>query len=486
MIKINKKHLLVVSIMFFIFVSKTDANIIINEIQVSPTENRFIELYNNGSNSVDLTGWYIQRKTATGSSFGSLISKTYFEGKNINSNSYLVISKADLSNSSIIYDGLTLTESNSIQIKNNSGDIVDKVGMGESLDCIDICIPNPTEGKSVARASSGKWIISSSSPGYSNFESSGGTIGSSVDNINTSISSSDPTIYNSSKIDINISKTSTKIIIPKVVTAGVPFTIDHNTIGTRKEKIILGKFVWNFGDGIKKELSISNPFEYIYQYPGDYVITLSYSSSLLNENPDTADRVVVKVIPSGLTVSSVGTYKDPYVEIENTSNYEISLNDFIIKGNNHTFILPDGTVILPNKKLKLSPKITSFDINDLSSVSIFDNTGQVFATYPVKRIDQVIRNTNIKPFTNNITEPKVPENNQINSDDNVINLNDIGASVSNTSSENITKNNLYPWLGLGGIIFIGLTSVALFRRKGREYQDYVEKELSAKDMTIIE
>jgi len=59
------------------------AEVVINEIQLAPAEARFIELHNTGQAAVNLTDWYIQRKTATGTEFGSSVSKTYFESKTI-------------------------------------------------------------------------------------------------------------------------------------------------------------------------------------------------------------------------------------------------------------------------------------------------------------------------------------------------------------------------------------------------------------------
>ncbi|MEI7689267.1 MAG: lamin tail domain-containing protein [Candidatus Nomurabacteria bacterium] len=494
MSNLNKKHFVIILIMFFIFVHKANANVLINEVQISPTENRFIELYNNGSDPVNLTDWYIQRKTATGSTYGSLVSKTYFENKTIEPNGYFVISKVNLSSSNIVYDSLTLTESNSIQIKNSESVVVDKVGWGESNDCGGVCAPNPTDGKSISRTSSGSFIVTSSTPGLLNNESE--NINENTDTVNNTNTTDSNTTSGSStsgtsgsimpKVVLETFKISTKIVSPKIVTAGIPFLIDHMTTGIRKEKIVSGKFVWNFGDGMKKEMPASLPFEYSYQYPGDYVLSLSYYSSYLNEKPDAVDRITMKVVPSGIIVSSIGSSLDPYIEIENNSNYEISLNDWILRGGSHVFMFPDDMVILPNKKLKLSPKITGFDINDLSSISIFDKSGQIFAVYPRQNIAPVVNYVNKKPVVDNVSKQNTTENNQIDNSDNIVNLNDLAANASNTGNLNIFKNNFYPWLGLGSVIFIGAASVIILRRKGREYQDYAEGELSAKDMTIIE
>ena len=127
------------------------AKILINEIQAYPTGNRFIELYNPNNFSVDLTNRYLQRKIQTGGSFDSLVSKTYFEGKVINANSYFLISRNALNGADIVLDNLTITESNVIQFKNSNGEIVDKVGWGQASDCEGNCALQPSENQSIQR-----------------------------------------------------------------------------------------------------------------------------------------------------------------------------------------------------------------------------------------------------------------------------------------------------------------------------------------------
>ncbi|KKP90895.1 hypothetical protein A2467_00010 [Candidatus Nomurabacteria bacterium RIFOXYC2_FULL_36_8] len=312
-------------------------------------------------------------------------------------------------------------------------------------------------------------------------------------NIDTSISSSTSGGSSSSsstpKEVEKVYNIATKIISPKVVTAGVPFIINHNTTGTKKEKIILGKFVWNFGDGMRKEGSTSDPFSYTYQYPGEYVLTLSYSLSSFNISPDATDRLTIKVIPSGIIISSVGTPADPFIEIENNSNYEMSLRGWVVKGSLHSFILPEGMTILSNKKIKLSPKITGFDFNDFNSISIIDGGGQIFAVYPNRAPSRVkysaSQNSNSQDSNGNIVKGESVNNNQLENASQVINLNDLGASAVSSDGLSSLSKGFYAWLGLALVIVVGIASVVLLRRN-EEIPDYVEETISAKDMTIIE
>ncbi len=495
MTRLNKKHLIFISLVFFIFTHKVDAGVIINEVEISPTEERFVELYNNGSSSVDLTDWYIQRKTATGSSYSSLVSKTYFEGKSILPDSYFVISKVNLGNSDIVYDSLTLTDSNSIQLKDSNGDVVDKLGWGSSNDCGGTCAPAPVDGKSISKTSGGNFVVTTRSPGSINAEAENTDTSSTTNSTNDNGGSSTQTFSSSGSSSVSSSKTipevykfATKIIAPKIVTAGIPFSFDQQTTGTKKEKITLGKFTWNFGDGMQKQSTTSPSFEYTYNYPGDYVLSLSYFTSALEEKPIATDRLIMKVVAPGVIISSVGDSLDPYIEIENKGSYEVALYKWILKGNIHSFVLPEGMVILPNKKLKLSPKITGFDVNDLSYIEIVDSSGQIFATYPKTSVsDSNYSYTGSEE--GNVVKSSVVKNKEVKKEPEVINLNDLGASAAGAGSaagaDNNLNNKILIYLGLAGIILIGIISTFLIRRK-TDYPDYVEKGISAKDMTIIE
>jgi len=468
------RYSILLLVIFFCQIEIVFGAVIINEVKLSPTEERFIELYNNGDTTVNLTDWYIQRKTIN-STFGSLVTKPNFENKTISPGGYFLISKSGIYSSDITIENLTLTESNTIQLKNKEGNVVDKVGWGDLIDCTENCAPNPISGKSISRIRE-SWVVSTPTPRTANTESD-----SSNDSLDITYSNNEETIKNEPKKE-EVYKISTKIISPKVVTAGVPFTLDHQTFGIKKEKVILGKFIWNFGDGMTKEGKTSDAFPYLYKYPGDYALTLSYYNSVFSINPEATDRIIIKVVPSGINIISVGTRDDPYIEIENKSSYEISLNKMIIIGSLNSFAIPEGMIILPNKKLKLSPIVTGFDFNDLTYIKIVDQTGQVFATYPSKTssIVKYSSNKNSEIYINN---PIVSGVDQEVSNREIINLNDLTASALNTKNDpNIRK---LTYIGLIIVIIVGATSIILIRGKN-DYPDYIDKEVTANDIKIIE
>lgn len=463
MLNMNKKHLIFFLLMFFIFTYKASASDIeITKVNYNPpvkTDHIWVEVHNNSSLSIDLTTWSVADYDTDGKWHFHAI-KAY-SSKILSPDSYAIIAKSSPSTIDVF--------------KTKNPDITGQLFYGN--------LTIGSEG-AIALSGDGKTIVSQTDYGADGVSSDSTQTEDDTDSP-TSSDSTDPTL-STSEGTTKIYKISTKIISPKIVRSLVPFTIDHQTFGIHKEKVILGRFVWNFGDGEKKEVSVSDPFPYVYQYPGDYVMTLSFYDSAFSITPDATDRINIKVIPSGVTISSVGTPLDPFVEIQNNSPYEMSLKDFIVKGSVHSFAIPNDMIILPDKKIKLSPRATGFDFNDLSYISIMDTSGQVFATYPYKVSSTYNKyNSSNKANNSNIIKSDTEESPSLADENQVINLNDLGANVVNSQDTNDISRGFYAWLGLFVVMVVGIVSIVLIRRK-TEYPDYIEGEITAKDMTILE
>jgi hypothetical protein len=129
--------------------------IYISEIQIgtaADAKQEFVELYNPNSNDIDLTDWYMQRKTATAASPSSFISSTLFKGKTISAQGYFLIGRkgyfsglADLEISS------SLTENNTLFLKDPDQEVIDKVGWGTANDFIAAPAINPGQNTTIGR-----------------------------------------------------------------------------------------------------------------------------------------------------------------------------------------------------------------------------------------------------------------------------------------------------------------------------------------------
>jgi endonuclease G len=131
---------------------------LISEIQIessSSKKDEFIELYNPNDSDLDLTSWYLQRKTKTGSDFSSLVPKSLLSGKIIQAKSYLLIANASSTFSADVFTNYSISEDNTIFLKNPTKEVADKVGFGQAQDFETAPTQNPPVNKSIGR----KWSI---------------------------------------------------------------------------------------------------------------------------------------------------------------------------------------------------------------------------------------------------------------------------------------------------------------------------------------
>ncbi|MFA5878063.1 MAG: lamin tail domain-containing protein [Candidatus Staskawiczbacteria bacterium] len=130
--------------------------LLISEVQIAGTgddKDEFLEIYNPNSEEVDLTGWYIQRRTETGEGYSTYISHNALAGEKISAKGYLLIGRLNS-----VFEGLAdvktgspLTEGNALVLKNPNGDVVDKVGWGQAQDFETTPTVNPAKGASIGR-----------------------------------------------------------------------------------------------------------------------------------------------------------------------------------------------------------------------------------------------------------------------------------------------------------------------------------------------
>lgn len=451
----NFKYILVLSVLFILPTSFIESAVFINEVQIKPTEERFVELYNSGSSEVDLTGWYLQRKTATSESFGSLVSKKYFENKNIPAKGFFVISKTDSGQTDVVFETLTLTESNTIQLKNSNQEVVSVVGWGDVSGSL---VSNPGEGKSIS-LNDNDWIIGEPTKGEENTgeEDDGDT---------------DEEDEDGEEKDNVILKINSKIIIPKTIISGIPFLLGGEVKSNKGGTYHVGKFVWNFGDGMSYQFKDSSPFNYTYEYDGEYMLSLSYFDNIFDELPESSSSMKVKVIPAEILISSVGDYRNPYVEIENKTSYDISLSGWMIKAGNKSFVFPDGTFILSKNKIKISPKITGFTGSDLSQVSISSPNLIINSIYPSVSFSKskVAVNTTL---SNKVVSQEVAvetETKEMAEEEKPIDLNLLTASAGDAQEEK--GRMVYPIVGLVVVIVLGVTSFLLLKKKKEPTDDF--------------
>jgi len=361
------KYVAVTAFIFLFLSSIVNAQVVINEVQILPIDGRFIELYNMSNSDTDLTGWYIQRKTATGSSFSSLVTSSNFENKTIKAGGYFLISRSQITNTDIVLDTLTLTEFNTIRVRDSERKDVDQIELGTM-----------NEGESYQRMSSGEWMFAPPTSGSTNSSSEDNNTNDSE--FNSESESSQPQTSDTS----SVSSGSGFPVEPQIfvdagggrnVVVGADSMFEGEAVGLQKKPLESARYVWNFGNGETKEGE--NVLHY-YQYPGEYVVMLNVSSGEYSAS----DRIIVNAFPAELALSIV---ENDFVEIHNESDYEINLSWWQLQSGTERFMIPRDTIILPNKKLIFSKSVTELDTFVKENVSLlYPNGIEVTSFFEIK------------------------------------------------------------------------------------------------------
>jgi hypothetical protein len=317
------------------------AQVLISEIQISPTAQRFIELYNSGSSDIDLTGWYIQRKTATGDTFASLVSSTQLKSKIIKANSYFLISRTQLTNADVIVGDMTLTSSNTIRVRDSKGGDIDQVGWDIIAD-----------GKSYQKLSSGAWGVATPTLGAVNAN----TISTEVTTTNNQ-----NTALTEAVVSISSQNSSAFPVEPQIFTDAGPATLTVSTgatvtfagkaWGLKKEPIENARMVWAFGDGGNAE---GTSVAHVFYYPGEYTVVLDTASGYYSAS----DRIRVTAVTPSLVVRAGGDTTRSFITIQNNGNEDLDLSSWQIESTGKKFVIPKNTFVSAKKTLTLASEVT--------------------------------------------------------------------------------------------------------------------------------
>ena len=268
----------------------------------------------------------------------------------------------------------------------------------------------------------------------------------------------------------------TKIIvkIPAFVGTPVEFKVNNTVSGNP-----CGKYFWNFGDGYseetKKESIIPQKYTHIYEYEGEYVVSLECFRSYLSSESDTSDKITIKVARADISISKTGDEKDFFVEISNNTSLEADISEWTLVSAWKKFIFPKNSILRPKNKIIVSAKITDFSTADKDTLKLLNSRGETIFDYsssgkPVLSVvDTYIplkvataENKNLSEFAH-LASNLVPADDK-NAEIPVENL--LAQAVENDAQE---KNNSKYWI-FGLLVFLGISAsgVHFIRRYKRQ------------------
>ena len=418
----SKKLILVfMGVIFFSFCPSVFASVVINEVRVANGE--FVELYNSGSTDVPLGNYYFAYYSSSRTNWNNPYrSQKFPDSSVIKGQSFYLIALGQYTNQSDWqpYTSNQLSDTDgtvalwSDNPTANTSQLLDAFGWGKvSLSegqsfSLPASVPSlDSFGRmpdgSDANNNATDFNLTLSTPGATNqLDTNTSTTTTASDSTtNTSVvvggsggvpadysgrdSASSSSTTNSQSTQTQTQKIKTQIITKTLDFVGLPLAFQANSFGVNGEKLYFGKYFWNFGDGDSKEMSLtdSEPFMHTYYYSGDYVVSLDYYQNYYGDdlNPDASSEVNIKIIPSDISISSVGDDKDFFVQISNNTNYNADISGWVLESAQKSFVFPRNTIINSKQQINISPKITNFSSVDKDTLKLMDTEGDIIFDY---------------------------------------------------------------------------------------------------------
>ncbi|MFA6524148.1 MAG: lamin tail domain-containing protein [Candidatus Paceibacterota bacterium] len=476
-----------VGIVFFFGFKYSSASVIINEIMYdvegSDTDREWIEIYNNGSESIDLSGWKLNEANTNHSI-------AVFQGENsLGANSYAIVVGnpqkflIDWSNFlGTIFDSsfsLNNDPGEFLALKDSSLSIKDELTYTTSIGAAG-------DGNSL-QLINGEWKAGSPTPGASNESSSGSdnttntgnnddtNITNNIEDNNTDTNTNEDfstETTTETKTTIKNPTMKAKILTKTLAFIGQPLEFKSSILGYSNENLVLGKIFWNFGDGSSLEQNNNfTKFNHTYLYSGEYPVSMEYYSNYFLDTPDAVNKIIIKVVPMTVSISKVGDAKDFFVELTNNSNYEIDISKWTLNANGKVFVFPKNSVIMSKKAITISGKITGFVLGDEKNLKLISGTGEIVFDYNslfsnneivVEPVKTSVKNYAIKNEIENTVEDKMPDTtNQAQISDTDL------SAIAVLGDTQIKGTNNYLFFGIFGVL-LALVGVGVYfiRKKG--------------------
>ncbi len=378
-----------VIIFFLLFpvVSYASAHVRISEIMYNPegsdTDHEWVEVYNDGSDSIDLTSWYFwEGNTYHGlhpdgfthlapGEYALIVRNLDTARSELGSSNHYVRASFSLNNTGEL-----------LRFANSAKETVDEVSYQSEWG-------GNGNGKSLQYVN-GSWREGTPTPGRENAVGSS-DVGSSGETASTGEENGSQEEVLSGEENVPKNNPTYHISVPvftKKLIAGERFQAKIRVF-YGDDEVHDGLFLVNFGDG--SILKTGKPVkEYVNRYihPGRYLFTFEYYSSPFyyedGEKPEVSFRNIIDVDErETVTVEKVNPYDG--VVIKNNGGSEVELEGWFLRWNGKRYTFPHATILLPHEVLRISFKTLGFSPYPTreNKISLVSNANVVVSSYPM-------------------------------------------------------------------------------------------------------
>ncbi len=322
------------------------------------SKDEWIELYNDGD-TVSLAGWKL--------TWGTNNTKSATLPQSIDAGGYAIVWGSTLVNSG---EFLVLKNANGViedAVDGSNSWMIDGVKKGN----------NDTSPKQTMQRNgnppTGEWVTAVATPLSGTFVSQAQvSINTIPETTTTSGGWGSGILQGVSRID-RMKKAKLSIGLPKeyVCVVDAPMRFHGEAKDEQGRSAEDTTIRWNFGDGATAE---GKDVEHIYQYAGEYVLTVEGERIVFSKKIITTEQRVVRVLEEQIRIASVSP---AYVELENVSDQQVDISDTILRGNDTFFFMPEHTLLLPETRVRFPRTVTGVD--SAGNVELVRETGMLIA-----------------------------------------------------------------------------------------------------------
>lgn len=481
--RIFRKIPLVVAALIASFPITVVAQIVVSELMYdadgSDADMEYVELFNAGSSSVDLTKWKIN----DGSNHvlnvppknGSTGSTTMKPGDYLllvdNATNFIKLHPGITS--SIIDTVLGLPNgSGTVSIIDEGGATVDNFSYAKETS-------GAGDGNSLHRAGVGTAMFSpgAQTPGFGNLVAQSPPSNDNSNTVTSGTASQSETTSTAGPQNLGppVSSASNFPVEPQIfayagkdreVITGADSIFEASAFNKKNEPITPGRFLWTFGDGTSIE---GQTVMHHFSEPGRYAVVLEIADGLFAA----AHQIMVTAIPVSIGL----TLRDGKIILANKSDKNLNLSYWILRSIGKFFTLPKNTIILAGASVPFTTEVTHLSATG-DTVLLYPNgvvateANATVAANPISELrkasPETTRKNNVEqePTT---TFSRSPD--QINTDTATTSST---AQVASTAGA-VSDSHYLWWLGALGIALVGGGVVAAARRTGRREWNIIEE-----------
>lgn len=260
-----------------------------------------------------------------------------------------------------------------------------------------------------------------------------------------------------------------KIEHPKMAIAGSPTLFKMEALNYDRSVLRKGKFFWNMGDGVLRSYTRGvnydgEGFYHTYEHPGTYHVTVKYHKTFFEDiPPDLSDDFIIEVFEPTITITKV--HPDGGIEIKNSSSREIDLSLWQIKDSGgETFEIPKDTKLLAGKSFTFSKKATR--LNAFSGLSIFTPSDVLVTTFSSKPVSTKV-GTSVA--SNSLSKEKTTQ--PLLGEGQVLGIQTAEAASEGTPEKDKSQNGLVFVLAFIVLVLIAVIAVLLLKREDKKEEE---------------